>query len=52
MAGVRRDIWPLVESGAIKVIVDRRLHMSQAATAHRIVEASEHIGKVLLVTEG
>ena len=48
VAGVRRDIWPLVESGAIKVIVDRRLHMSQAATAHRIVEASEHIGKVLL----
>jgi putative PIG3 family NAD(P)H quinone oxidoreductase len=48
VAGVRRDVWPLVESGAVKVIVDRKLPMSQAAEAHRIVEASEHIGKVLL----
>jgi putative PIG3 family NAD(P)H quinone oxidoreductase len=48
--GVREHIWPLVESGAIRPIVDRRVPMSQAAQAHRIVESSDHLGKVLLVT--
>jgi putative PIG3 family NAD(P)H quinone oxidoreductase len=46
--GVREHVWPLVESGAIKPVIDRRLPMSQAAEAHRMVEASDHIGKVLL----
>lgn len=46
--GVRDHVWPLVESGAIKPVIYRRLPMSQAAEAHRIVEASGHIGKVLL----
>jgi putative PIG3 family NAD(P)H quinone oxidoreductase len=49
VAGVHRDVWPLVESGAIRIVIDRRLSMDRAAEAHRIVEASEHIGKVVLV---
>jgi NADPH:quinone reductase-like Zn-dependent oxidoreductase len=36
----------------VRPIVDRRLPLSRAAEAHRVVEASEHIGKVLLVSEG
>ena len=35
--------------GTIRPIVDRRLPMSRAAEAHRVVEASEHVGKVLLL---
>jgi putative PIG3 family NAD(P)H quinone oxidoreductase len=46
--GVRDQIWPLVESGAIRPVVDRRLPMPEAAEAHRIVERNEHLGKVLL----
>lgn len=46
---VRRDVWPDVERGTIRPIVDRRLPMSRAAEAHRVVEASEHVGKVLLL---
>ena len=38
-------------AGSIRPIVDRRLPMSRAAEAHRLVEASEHIGKVLLLPE-
>jgi putative PIG3 family NAD(P)H quinone oxidoreductase len=49
---VRRDVWPDVERGTIRPIVDRRLPMSRAAEAHRAVEASEHVGKVLLLSEG
>jgi putative PIG3 family NAD(P)H quinone oxidoreductase len=46
--GVREQVWPLVESGAVRPVIDRRLPMPEAAQAHRIVEAGEHVGKVLL----
>ncbi|MDG4834522.1 NAD(P)H-quinone oxidoreductase [Solwaraspora sp. WMMD1047] len=49
--GVREEIWPLVESGSIVPVVDRRVPMAMAAEAHRIVENSDHLGKVLLVNE-
>jgi putative PIG3 family NAD(P)H quinone oxidoreductase len=48
VAAVRERVWPLVESGAVRPVVDRALPMPEAAEAHRVVEASEHIGKVLL----
>ena len=49
-AAVQSEAWPLVESGAIVPVVDRVLPMSDAAEAHRVVAASDHVGKVLLVT--
>ncbi|MEU8111284.1 NAD(P)H-quinone oxidoreductase [Micromonospora sp. NPDC048947] len=45
---VRDEVWPLVEAGRIRPIVDRRLPMTEAAQAHRLVESNEHFGKVLL----
>jgi putative PIG3 family NAD(P)H quinone oxidoreductase len=51
VAAVRHDVWPDVERGVVRPIIDRRLPLSRAAEAHRVVEASEHIGKVLLLTE-
>src|SRR6476661_3097918 len=51
VAAVLHDVWPDVERGSIRPIVDRRLPMSRAAEAHQVVEASEHIGKVLLLPE-
>ncbi len=41
-------VWPLVADGRVRPIVDRVLPMDQAAEAHRVVEAGEHVGKVLL----
>lgn len=49
--GVRDEVWPLITSGAIRTVIDRRLPMAQAAEAHRIVESSAHFGKVLLTNE-
>ncbi|MGW0435713.1 NAD(P)H-quinone oxidoreductase [Micromonospora sp. NPDC003197] len=49
--GVREEVWPLVESGAIGPIVDRRIPMAQAAEAHRIIESNDHLGKVLLTLD-
>jgi putative PIG3 family NAD(P)H quinone oxidoreductase len=51
VAAVRHDVWPDVERGVIRPIVDRRLPMSRAAEAHALLEASDHIGKVLLLPE-
>jgi putative PIG3 family NAD(P)H quinone oxidoreductase len=47
-AAVTAETWPLVEAGAILPVVDQVLPMSAAAEAHRVVEASSHVGKVLL----
>ncbi|MDX2704388.1 NAD(P)H-quinone oxidoreductase [Streptomyces sp. PA03-6a] len=48
VAAVREHVWPLLESGVVRPVVDRALPMSEAAQAHRLVEASTHVGKVLL----
>ncbi|MGW3665484.1 NAD(P)H-quinone oxidoreductase [Streptomyces sp. NPDC005141] len=49
VAAVREHVWPLIGSGRVRPVVDRKLPMSEAAEAHRVLEASGHIGKVLLV---
>jgi putative PIG3 family NAD(P)H quinone oxidoreductase len=46
---VRQDVWPAIEKGEIRPVVDRRMPMSRAAEAHALVGASEHVGKVLLL---
>lgn len=51
VAAVRENVWPAIESGQVRPTVDRRLPMSDAAGAHRVLEASEHVGKILLVTD-
>ncbi|QSB14396.1 NAD(P)H-quinone oxidoreductase [Natronosporangium hydrolyticum] len=47
--GVREQVWPLIETGSIRPVIDRRLPMSRAAEAHRLVESHAHLGKVLLL---
>ena len=41
-------VWPLLESGAVKPIVHATFPIERAADAHRLLEASGHIGKVVL----
>ena len=48
VAAVREHIWPLIASGRVKPIVYRTFPLAQAAEAHRELEASANIGKVLL----
>ena len=48
---VRSQVWPLIESGAVRQVVDRSVPMAEAAEAHRIIEAGGHFGKLLLVNE-
>ncbi len=48
VAAVREHVWPAIESGAVRPVVDRVFTLDEAADAHRHVEGSTHIGKVLL----
>jgi len=50
VAAVRRDVWPAIEAGAVRPVIDRTLPLSEAANAHRVLEAGEHVGKILLRT--
>ncbi|MFF4588332.1 NAD(P)H-quinone oxidoreductase [Streptomyces sp. NPDC001388] len=50
VAAVREHVWPLIAAGHVRPVVDREVPMSDAAAAHRVVEDSGHVGKVLLVT--
>lgn len=48
---VHKQVWPLIESGAFKPIVDSVFPLDQAPQAHARMESGEHIGKILLVME-
>ena len=48
VAATVANVWPIIEAGAFHPVIDRTLWLDDAAEAHRLVESSEHIGKVLL----
>lgn len=48
VAAVREHVWPLVESGVVRPVVDRVLPLTEAAEAHRVLEAGTQVGKVVL----
>jgi putative PIG3 family NAD(P)H quinone oxidoreductase len=48
VASVREHVWPRIEAGEVHAVVDRVLPITQVADAHRLVESSGHVGKVLL----
>lgn len=50
VAAVREHVWPLVEAGRVRPVVQEVLPLARAADAHRVLEASAHIGKVILTT--
>jgi putative PIG3 family NAD(P)H quinone oxidoreductase len=49
VTAVRENVWPLVSAGKVVPVIDQKVPMPNAAEAHRILEAGDHIGKVLLV---
>jgi len=48
VAAVREHVWPLVEDGVVRPVVHSRHPLGSAADAHRELEESGHIGKILL----
>lgn len=48
VADVQRNVWPLIASGAVRPVIDRVLTLDKVREAHRLVEQSAHVGKILL----
>lgn len=53
MANALSDkVWPLLESGAVAPLVHATFPLAEAAAAHRMMEESNHIGKIILTLKG
>ncbi|PWI41169.1 NAD(P)H-quinone oxidoreductase [Streptomyces sp. ICBB 8177] len=50
IAAVREHVWPLLENGQVRPVIDRVLPMADAAQGHQVLEEGGHVGKVLLTT--
>jgi putative PIG3 family NAD(P)H quinone oxidoreductase len=45
---IAKTVWPYVEGGRLKPVIDRVFPLEQAADAHRRMESGEHVGKIVL----
>lgn len=50
-AELRREVWPLIESGDVKPVVFATFPLAAAADAQRLMESSAHVGKIVLSVE-
>ena len=48
---LEKNVWPWLVSGQVKPVVYKTFHLHEAAEAHRLIESSEHIGKVVLLVK-
>ncbi|URD99403.1 Quinone oxidoreductase [Musa troglodytarum] len=49
VAEVKKHVWPAIAAGKVKPIVYKAFPLSEAAEAHRLMEGSSHVGKILLI---
>jgi NADPH:quinone reductase-like Zn-dependent oxidoreductase len=47
-AALQRTVWPLLEQKKVKPVIYRTFPLAEAAEAHRLMESSQHIGKIVL----
>jgi len=45
---LRERIWPLIEAGKIKPVLYRTFPLAEASEAHKLMESSQHVGKIVL----
>jgi NADPH:quinone reductase len=45
---VRRNIWPLLAAGRVRPVIYATFPLAEASEAHRLMETSKHIGKIVL----
>ena len=48
---LRAKVWPLIEAGTVKPMIHATFPLEQAAEAHRLMESSAHVGKIVLTVE-
>lgn len=47
-ASLREHVWPLIEAGKVKPVMDSSFPLTEAAKAHARMETSAHVGKIML----
>lgn len=47
-AALEENVWPLIEAGKVKPVMAETFTLAQAAEAHKCMEASQHIGKIVM----
>jgi putative PIG3 family NAD(P)H quinone oxidoreductase len=47
-AALQQKVWPLLDSGKVKPVIFRTFPLDEAGDAHRLLETSSHIGKIML----
>ncbi|TVU30679.1 hypothetical protein EJB05_22313 [Eragrostis curvula] len=46
---VEKNVWPAIASGKVKPVIYKTFPLAEAAEAHKLMETSSHIGKILLI---
>ena len=49
--GLRDNVWPLIEAGRVRPVIHATFPLAEAAAAHRLMETSGHIGKIVLTVD-
>jgi NADPH2:quinone reductase len=47
-AALKKNVWPLIESGKIKPVIHSTFPAAEAAKAHALMESNQHVGKIVL----
>ena len=48
---LKKNLWPMIAAGKVRVLIDSEFPLAEAAEAHRLMESSAHIGKIILNME-
>jgi NADPH:quinone reductase-like Zn-dependent oxidoreductase len=46
---VEKNVWPAIVAGEVKPIIYKTFPLAEASEAHKLMETSSHIGKILLI---
>ena len=47
-ASLKQKVWPLLDAGKVKPVINKTFPLAEAGEAHRLLETSSHIGKIVL----
>ena len=50
-ASLRETVWPVLDQGRCRPVIHATFPLEQAADAHRLMESSVHVGKIMLTVD-